>query len=421
MSHFVLADCNNFYASCERLFNPKLEGKPVIVLSNNDGCVVARSQEAKKLGIKMGQPYFQIKEFCSRFKVAVYSSNYRLYGDLSERVMDLLSQASPEIEIYSIDEAFLKYPNSLDSALVFSECVELRKKVKKWVGIPISLGIAPTKTLAKVANDLAKKNPTVGVFDLSSPEMQKQVLQDYPVAEVWGIGPGFSDRLKAIGVYTAWDFKETEPALIRKKMGVVGERMLWELRGISCLQLEEPKPKKSITCSRSFGRVVTEKEELAEALATHVSSACEKLRAQSSCASALLVFLESVLDGSLGTRRYYSLQFDFSFPTSDTPEIISAAKEILAQLFVPKERYKKCGIILLDLISNKSLMPDLFLGGIDPKRQALMRTVDALNARHGKNRVFFAAMGTNPQWKMRSDKCSSYNTIEWDSLPTVKA
>jgi DNA polymerase V len=420
MSHFVLADCNNFYASCERLFNPKLEGKPVIVLSNNDGCVVARSQEAKKIGIKMGQPYFQIKDLCMMQRVAVFSSNYRLYGDLSERVMNVLSQATPEIEIYSIDEAFLQYPNSLPSELLLSECMDLRKKIKKWIGLPISLGIAPTKTLAKVANGIAKKKPE-GVFNLSAPDVQKMILQNYPIGDVWGIGSRLSERLRGAGIFTAWDFKEMDPLIIRKKMGVVGERMLWELRGVSCLQIEEPKRKQSITSSRSFGKVVSEKEEIAEALAAFVSTACVKLRSQGSSATAIFVFLEAILDGKLGTRRQYGMTQSFAFPTSDTPQMISAAKAILSKIFVPKERYKKCGVILLDLIANEHVIPDLFLGDFNPKRRALMDAVDALNAHFGKNTVFFGATGTNPQWKMRSDKRSKFNTSEWQALPIVKA
>lgn len=419
MSHFVLADCNNFYASCERLFNPKLDGIPLIVLSNNDGCVVARSQEAKKIGIKMGQPYFQIKDFCIFHKVAVYSSNYRLYGDLSARVMNILSEASPDIEIYSIDEAFMKYPASIPAELMLTTCTELRKKIKKWVGLPISLGIAPTKTLAKIANDLAKKNQT-GIFDLSSSFIQKEVLQNYPIGDVWGIGSRLSTRLRSIGIYTAWEFKEMQPSIIRKKMGVVGERMLWELRGVSCLQLEESKAKKSITTSRSFGKIVIEKEEIEEALATFVSTACVKLRAQGSCANAICVFLEA-LDGNLGMRRQFSMTRPFAFPTSDTPQIISTAKQILSKIFVDKERYKKCGIILLDLVEKDLVIPDLFLGNFDPKRITLMQTVDHVNARFGKNMVFFGALGTNPQWKMRSDRRSQYNTTEWSALPIVRA
>lgn len=419
MDHFILADCNNFYVSCERLFNPKLEEVPVIVLSSNDGCVVARSQEAKEMGIKMGMPYFQIKELCRINKVAVLSSNYQLYGNLSDRVMDILSSA-PEIEIYSIDEAFLKYPASFSDTL-FSEGVNLKKKIKKWLGLPVSFGIAPTKTLAKVANSLAKKNKE-GVFSLCSPKVQEKILQNYPINDVWGIGFALAKKLKGMGIFTAWDFAVMDPPIIRKKLGVVGERMLWELRGISCLKLEEPKPKKSITSSRSFGKVITEEKDLAEALATFISSACVKLRSQHSCTSAIYVFLEAVLDAKLGTRKQYSAVKSFVFPTNDTSQIIFAAKTLLSKLFIPNERYKKCGVILLDLTAESLLMPDLFLKSFDIKRMSLMKTVDTLNARFGKNTLFFGAMGPkNPSWKSRSDKCSQFNTLDWEALPTVKA
>lgn len=415
MSYFVLADCNNFYVSCERLFNPRLELRPVIVLSNNDGCVVARSQEAKQLGIKMGDPYFKIKEFCSQMKVIIYSSNYKLYGDISQRVMTILSSMAEEIEIYSIDEAFLKYSSSLTQESIFSICMEMRHKIKRWVGIPISVGIAPTKTLAKVANDLAKKNRSSGVFDLTSESVQKEVLQNYPVGEIWGVGSRLRQRLNVIEIRTAWEFREADPTLIRRKMGVVGERMLWELRGVSCLSLEEPAPKKSISYSRSFGRVVSDPVELSEALSTFVSGACVKLRDQNSCARAMCVYLEAVLDAKQGTRRHYGMTTSFSFPTNDTSQIITSAKKCLKKMFLETEHYKKCGVILLDLISEKLVLTDLFFASPDPKRRKLNDTVDALNAYYGKNTIFYGATGIDRSWKMKSDKCSPYYT-EWDGL-----
>lgn len=420
MSYFVLADCNNFYVSCERLFNPRLEGRSVIVLSNNDGCVVARSQEAKKLGIKMGDPYFKIKEFCSRMKVIVYSSNYKLYGDISNRVMNVLSSMAEEIEIYSIDEAFLKFSDSIASEDIVALCQEIRSKIKKWVGIPISIGIAPTKTLAKVANDIAKKNRQVGVFDLTSPLIQKDVLQDYPVEEIWGIGSRLKERLHALEIRTAWEFREMEPTVIRRKMGVVGERMLWELRGISCLPLAEPAPKKSISYSRSFGRVIIDPLELAEALSTFVSGACVKLREQNSYANAICVFMEAVLDAKQGTRRHYSMIASFAHPTNDTPQIITLAKKCLEKMFCATERYKKCGVVLLDLIHEELVMPDLFCGSYNPKRRKLLDAVDALNTYYGKNTIFYGAAGIDRSWKMRSDKSSQYYT-EWQGLATAFA
>lgn len=420
MSYFVLADCNNFYVSCERLFNPKLEGFPVIVLSNNDGCVVARSQEAKKLGIKMGDPYFKIKEFCSHMNVMVYSSNYKLYGDISHRVMSILSEIAEEIEIYSIDEAFLTFSAQITPKSIFSQCMELKNKIKKWVGIPISLGIAPTKTLAKIANDLAKKERKQGVFDLTLPSLQQEVLQDYPVEEIWGIGSRLKERLYAMEIRTAWQLREMEPTVIRCKMGVIGERMLWELRGMSCLSIEETAPKKSISYSRSFGKILSNPIDLAEALSTYVSEACVKLREQNSCAKAICVYLESMMDAKQGIRRHDSMTSSFPLPTNDTPQMITAAKQCLEKMFSSKEHYKKCGVILLDLISEEQVLPDLFLDAVNPKRKKLLDTIDSLNSHYGKNTLFYGATGIEQSWKMRSDRCSQHYT-EWKSLPIVLA
>lgn len=419
---FVLVDCNNFYVSCERVFNPKLEGRPVIVLSNNDGCVVARSREAKQLKIAMGEPFFKIRDLCKQRDVVVFSSNYELYGDFSQRVMRILAEMAPEIQIYSIDEAFLKFPEGMFEKDLVAHCVEIRRKIKQWVGIPTSIGIAPTKTLAKAANDLAKKDLLHGVFDLSSLSMQEEVLKKYPVGEIWGVGSKLKTRLHALNVFTAWEFRNMEPALIRRQMGVVGERMLWELRGVSCLPLEEEaSPRKSITCSRSFGETVLEQTDLGEALATYAASACTKLRQQNSCAQAVCVFLETIVDAHAGTRQHYSSVFTFTSPTNDTPQVIHGAKHCLAQLFCKGQRYKKCGVILLDLLPEASVLPDLFLGTPNPKRRRIARTIDEINARLGKNTLFYAAMGTNPHWKMRRERSSRCYTTHWDGLAIVKA
>lgn len=419
MGYFVLADCNNFYVSCERLFNPKLERQPVIVLSNNDGCVVARSQEAKLLGIKMGEPFFKIREFCNRMKVAVYSSNYELYGDLSSRVMEILSEWAPKIEIYSIDEAFMHFPCGTSPESLAAACLELKRTVKKWTGIPISLGIAPTKTLAKAANFFAKKNAK-GVCRLTSFEAQKNALQELAIEDVWGIGSKTKEKLHRIGVRTAWEFQAMDPSTVRRKLGVVGERMLWELRGTQCLQLEEPEPRKNITCSRSFGKVVTELPELNEALSTFVHKACIKLRSQKSYTQGVYVFLEAVLDAKNGTRLRNGMTASFPSPTNDTVQVITAAKNCCRQMFREEERYKKCGVILLDLMPEDAVQPDFFAPSIHPKRSAVMHTVDALNARFGKEAVFFGAMGMQQQWKGRSDRRSFHSTTGWDHLPAVK-
>lgn len=419
---FVLVDCNNFYASCERLFNPRLEGKPVIVLSNNDGCVVARSQEAKKLGIKMGEPFFKIKEFCRRHRIAVYSSNYRLYGDLSARVMQILTSMAPEIQIYSIDEAFLCFPPTVDPQELFQHCLAMRQKIKKWTGIPVSMGIAPTKTLAKAASKMAKKS-SEGVFSLLDVALREKILREFPIEDLWGIGSRLNKRLRAQDIATAWQLQEKEPATIRDLMGVVGERMLWELRGVSCLELEEPAPRKSITSSRSFGNAICDFKLLSEALCHFAATACLKLREQNSYARSLYVYAESTLNPLTGERQTSGMGVPLPFPTQDTPKIITAAKKCLKQIFRKEAKYKKCGIILLDLVQEQDVVPDLFLGNIDPKRKRANKAVDAINNYFGKNTIFYGAMGvsTDPAWKMRSDKSSCYNTTSWKHLPVVRA
>lgn len=419
MNNFILADCNNFYVSCERLLNPALEDKAVIVLSNNDGCVVSRSQEAKNLGIKMGEPYFKIREFCERAKVVVYSSNYELYGDISARVMNIYAEMCPEIEIYSIDEAFLKYPSMSPSEIMLI-AQDLRKTIKRWVGIPICLGIAPTKTLSKVANDLAKKNKSIAL-DLSSPEVREKVFNTYFIGDVWGIGSQLTKKLNALGIYTVADFLRTDPLLIRKKMGVVGERLQLELQGVCCLDLEEATAKKSITRSRSFGKAITNETEIAEALSTYVASGCETLREQKSLATSIYVFLEVAAENSVEFQRFQlSTHANLDMATNDTSEIITAAKRCLKNIYQPHRRYRKCGIIFLDLIAEKDLVLDLFAKP-NPKRKLLMHTMDELNRTLGKNKVFLGAMGMSPTWKGRKELHSHHSTANWQRLPLVQA
>ncbi len=359
----------------------------------------------------MGDPYFQIKEFCLRHKVAIFSSNFQLYQDLSKRVMDILSESSQTIEIYSIDEAFLAYPEGIEASEVFADCVALRKKLKDWVGLPVSLGIAPTKTLAKVASSMAKKG--CGIFDLTDLLVQKDVLSTYTIGDVWGIGSNKAKLLKSMGIRTALDFREMDAPSVRIKMGVVGERMLWELRGIQCSHLEEPKAKKSITVSRSFGKIITEQEELEEALSTFASSAAEKLRTQASLASEIAVF---VYDG----LEIYEEKVEFSLPTNDTSEIIVTAKQALKTIFSEGKRYKKCGVVLIGLLSENQAPTDLFAKKASPKRKILMQAIDQLNGKFGKNSLFFGASGVNSSWHGKSNKHSGLSTTEWDHLPTVK-
>lgn len=416
---FVLVDCNNFYVSCERLFNPKLEGRPVIVLSNNDGCVVARSQEAKNLGIKMGEPFFMIRDLCDRCHVSVFSSNYSLYGNLSQRVMMILRDVSPEIEIYSIDEAFLSFSDKEDPAKLVEMCIELRKKVRRWTGIPISIGIAPTKTLAKVANHIAKKDVENGVCLLATPEAIDKSLVKLPVGEIWGIGSRYKLALNTLGMTTAGELRDADPIMVRKKFGVVGERIVWELRGKSCLALTVPESKKSITSSRSFGSLVTSLDILGEAASNHVFSAARKMRQQGDFASAIYVFIESMSDKLRNLRQSHSAVVSFPQATNDTAVMISAVKKALAALFHKELEYKKCGIMLMDLIPEHHVHGDLFSPRPDPKRTHLTKTLDAINKQYGKDAVTYAAMGTTQQWKCRSESRSMGFTSSWDELPVV--
>lgn len=421
MIRYALVDCNNFYVSCERLFNPAIEGRPVIVLSNNDGCVVARSAEAKKLGIGMGDPFFKIKDFCRQRGVFVYSSNYQLYGDISMRVMQVLSEMAPEIEVYSIDEAFLKFPASMSAEEVFSHCQSIRQAIKKLVGIPTSIGIGPTKTLAKVAIDFAKTDKIKHVYDLSSPALQETILKKFLIGDVWGIGSQYRTKLRAIGIYTAWELREAEPTVIRRRMGVVGERILWELKGLSCLPLEEAKSKKSIAYSRSFGQVIIDQDVLAEALSTYVANACVKLRKQESCAQALCIYLETKVDPQTALRQTSSKTIGLPSPTNDTPYLITAAKQAMTHLYREGQSYKKCGVILLDLINEFHVKPDLFMKSSNPKRRHLAAAVDELNTRFGKGSVFYGAMGVNAPWEMQCDRRSRRYTTCWNELAIAKA
>jgi DNA polymerase V len=421
MGYFVLIDCNNFYVSCERLFDPKLERRAVIVLSNNDGCVVARSQEAKEMGISMGVPFFQIRDFCHHRFVAVYSSNYPLYGDISRRIMALLKKENDECQVYSIDEAFLYYPASMSHEEVMVCCQEIQRKIRQWVGIPVSCGIGPTKTLAKAASQLAKKAFSQGVFSLCSSLQQEKELNKFPIGNIWGIGRRGNERLHALGVYTAKEFRDKDPYFIRQIMGVVGERILWELRGKSCLPLEEMGPKKSLTATRSFGKVVTEFQELSEALSTHVATVMQKLRLQGGYALALCVFVEFLSKTPTSYRQAASQEVSFPFPMNDTSQMITVAKNCLKELFCEGKRYKKCGVVLWDLVLEENVEQDLFVQRKDSKRLLLTKTMDALNQQMGKRSLFFAAEGVFDAWKMRSECRSRHYTTSWDELVLVRA
>jgi DNA polymerase V len=418
---FALVDCNNFYVSCERVFNASLENKPVVVLSNNDGCVIARSNEAKALGITMGVPFFQNKDLFRKNNVRFFSSNYSLYGDMSCRVMTTLQQFTPDLEIYSIDEAFL----SLDGFTNLTDHGRrIRSTVKQHTGMPVSIGIAPTKTLAKVANKIAKKNLSLqGVLDLATVDVLDNMLAAVAVEDIWGVGYRYAAMLNRHGITNACQLKNADDAFIQKAMTIVGLRTVHELRGEPCIELEHsPPPKKAIGSSRSFGTPVVELEELLESVSDYVSRAAEKLRSQNSSAATVQVYLT--------TNRYKKepqyanyLSCTLPAPTSYTPDLIACAQACLKAIYRKGYRYKKTGILLTGLTPANGLQLNLFT---DSRRncagqKSIMGAVDALNQRYGRNTVQFASSGIDKRWKMLQSYKSPCFTTRWGELPAVKA
>jgi DNA polymerase V len=417
MKRFALVDGNNFYVSCERVFNARLHGKPVVVLSNNDGCVVARSEEAKALGIGMGNPAFQCEAIFKKHNIQIFSSNYALYANMSHRVVEVLSQFAPRLEVYSIDEAFLELP---DFSNLTAYARGIRKTVHQWTGIPVGIGIGPTKTLAKVANRVAKKTPRLkGVFDLATCPSLADLLGTFPVENVWGIGPERTAFLNRHGIETALQLRDASDQWIKKHLTMTGLRTVLELRGISCIPLEEaPPPKKSVTCSRSFGRSVTSQVELREALALYVSRAAEKLRKGGLAAGVVQVFIQTsrFRDGhysNSGTARP-------SIATNFTPELVTIAHHILDQIYRPGLAYVKAGVIYTELSSARQVQLSLFdAPEVLEKRRSLMTAMDALNQKLGKHSIHVASMGTRRGWMMRQEKKSPAYTTQWEELFTI--
>nr|WP_238718336.1 Y-family DNA polymerase [Petrachloros mirabilis] len=414
---FALCDCNSFYASCEQVFAPGLSGQPVVVLSNNDGCVVARSTAAKGLGIGMGVPYFQIRDLVQEHQVKVFSSNYELYGDMSQRVMEILSQFAPAVETYSIDEAFLDFSGwrwEQSEALGH----QLRQIVKQWTGIPVSIGIAPTKTLAKVANRVAKGS-TGGVYALKE-EAIAQLLATLSVDEVWGIGRHHAKSLQAQGVTTALELQQVQPQWVRQKYNVVMERLVWELRGVSCLPLElSPGSRHSITVSRSFGRPVTTCAELGAAIATYTSRAAEKLRQQQLSAGAMQVFVST---GRFATPCYRQSQtVTLPSATNHTATLIQQSLAATQRLYRPGYAFKKAGVILLDLVAAAKPQLSLLHPETGGRSEALMSVMDAINRRYGAGTLQYAVCGKPSGWQTKSEQRSPCYTTQWSQLPVVLA
>ena len=413
---YGLVDCNNFYASCERAFNPSLNGKPVVVLSNNDGCVIARSNEAKALGIKMGVPAYQIKELVSTHGVAVFSSNYILYGDMSSRVMSLLADMAPEIEVYSIDEAFLNLAGIKDLQSLGANIV---RKVSRGTGIPVSLGIGQTKTLAKMANKFAKKYPAYNrLCIIDTEEKRIKALKLFEIGDVWGIGRRQAAKLEKQGVKTAFDFTQLPGSWVRKNMTVVGERTWKELRGISCIDMETAPPaKKQICTSRSFGKMVEDIDTMSEAIATHASTCAKKLRQQKSYAMSLMVFIHTNNFREDLPQYWKNTIVQFPIPTSDTLEIVEYALAGLKNIFMEGYQYKKAGVIITEITTNAQL--GLFDSVDRDKRERLMQVVDKINGNH-QHHVKLAIQGSGRDWKLKQEQLSRRYTTDINEVIIIK-
>lgn len=422
MPVFALVDCNNFYASCEKLFRPDLKDTPVVVLSNNDGCVVARSREAKLLGIKMGVPVFQIKAEMQRHGILAFSSNYALYADLSSRVMRTLEEMAPRVEVYSIDEAFLDL-TGIESAISLVEFgQQVRARIGHWIGITVCVGIAPTKTLAKLANHAAKKYPaTQGVVDLTNPDRQRRLLALVPVDDVWGVGRRLSKRLNALGITTALDLANASPRAIRDQFSVVLERTVRELNGESCIELEEiPPTKKQIVCSRSFGAKVTQFELLREAVCEYATRATEKLRKEQQQAKVLTVFIRTSPFKDNEPQYSNSASGELLIPSCDTRDFIELASHLLKRIWKDGFRYAKAGVMLSDFYDPGMFQPGLFDDvSTRSNSQQLMSVLDTIN-QSGAGKVFFAGQGTKKDWSMKREHLSPAYTTRWDQLPRVK-
>jgi DNA polymerase V len=416
---FALVDCNNFYVSCERVFRPSLDGKPVIILSNNDGCVIARSEEAKKLGIAMGIPAFEMKELIEKNSVHVFSSNYTLYGDISQRVMMVLAQLSPDIEIYSIDEAFLR----IDGIKQFTpeEYARLIKaKIFQWIGIPVSVGIGPTKTLAKAANYLAKKQPEhEGIFDFSKTNIDKYLLQ-VPVSEIWGVGEQYAAFLKKNNISNAFQFKNSSESWIRSKMRVIGARTHKELNGTSCMPIEQITPvKKAICVSRSYGKPLETFEGIEEATAVFTARTAEKLRKEKLLACKWTVFIMTNRFAK-GPRYVNFKTINLPVPTNDTSELLGYMTMALHALYRKGYKFKKSGVLAEELISADFQQSALWDEVKRGKLKELMISVDKINAGLGRDKVKFAIQGFDRKWKMRQEKLSAAFTTKWSDILNIK-
>ncbi len=423
-----IIDCNSFYCSCERLFLPALQDAPVVVLSNNDGCIVSRSDEAKQAGVAMGVPYFQAKQLIEQKGIHTFSSNYNLYGDLSWRVMETLRQLLPPdaVEVYSVDECFITLDHiAREQLAAFS--LHLKDTVEQWTGIKVSIGVAPTKVLSKVANRLAKKNKvaTNCIMVLDTPEEIANALQRTAVEDIWGVGRQYAEKLRKYNINTAFDLRGMPATWVQKNMGgIVGERLLRELNGIKSIEMKDPLlNKKMIATTRMFGKNVTSKEHIKEAIATYITRAAEKLRRQQSAASVIYVFVVPKQENNGGKFRHGNSiggYIHLPLATAATNELIKPAVELVDQLFEEGCVYKKAGVILSSIVPDESVQGNLFAQKVPQQNRLLMSTIDNINFAMRNDMIQFATAGTQRNWKMRQELRSPRYTSRWEELCKVR-
>lgn len=423
MKLYGLADCNNFYCSCERVFHPDLIGKPVVVLSNNDGCVIARSEESKALGIKMGEAFYQVKEKLEQNNVAVFSSNYNLYGDMSRRVMSLLAKYSPKIDVYSIDEAFLNFSGMNTSDTFIEYCREMVRYIHKGTGIPISLGIAPTKTLAKMASKFAKKHKGYkGVCLIDTDEKREKALKLFPVEDVWGIGYRSVERLHNQGIKTAWDLTQKSESWIKRELTITGVRTWKELRGESCISTEELPHKQSICTSRSFAEQgLNRRADIEEAVANFAAQCARKLREQHTVCNSITIFLHTSRFREDVPQSYIYHSINLQVPTNNQQELISyAVKMLRANWKEGNFHYKKAGVIVWGIWRDDAIQGNLFDTVNRSKQAALAKAIDAINRKNGHNKIRVAVQGDEKGWQLKREYTSQQYTTNLDEVIVLK-
>lgn len=427
MAVFALADCNNFYASCEKLFDPKLKDTPVVVLSNNDGCVVARSAEVKALGIPMGGPWFKIQEVAKRYGIVAFSSNYALYADMSNRVVEILSSFSPNIEVYSIDESFLEL-SGFERQGYLAYGAKIRQRVADWLGLAVCVGIGPTKTLAKLANYCAKKKLAggEGVCDFMTmlPEQRLALFEAIEVGEVWGVGRKITARLQSMGIQTVRHLHDANAETLRSRFSVVLERTVRELRGVSCLDLEEVVPdKQQIMSSRSFGMLVYDLADLEEAVSSYIARAAEKLRAQNALAGALHVYIRTNIFKPESPQYQRAMTIPLPEASADTRLLTQWGLRLLRRIYRPGFGYHKAGITLMEIVPRANQQLSLFVpGNVESSRNdKLMAVLDAINGKYGRGAMRLAAEGVLKPWQMRRGNLSPRYTTDWDGIARVSA